>query len=244
MTTRFVIRFDDVTPGMAWSKFASFDALAQELNIPYLIGVVPDCRDPALSVEPQRRDFWDFVRERVARGWTVAQHGHTHEYLTADRGLLGIGKKSEFAGLPFAEQKEKLAAGKDILVREGVWQPVFMAPSHSFDENTLKALDDLGFESLTDGYGFYPYKINLLMAIPQLFSKPIGIGFGVETVCLHVNTLSVAQIDRQVATLRARRGSIISFPEAFKVAAPAPLVAPVVRVASELVLKTFRSVRG
>jgi len=43
MTTRFVIRFDDVTPGMAWSKFAPFDALAQELNIPYLIGVVPDC---------------------------------------------------------------------------------------------------------------------------------------------------------------------------------------------------------
>ena len=67
MTTRFVIRFDDVTPGMAWSKFAPFDALAQELNIPYLIGVVPDCRDPALSVEPHRADFWDFVRERVAR---------------------------------------------------------------------------------------------------------------------------------------------------------------------------------
>jgi hypothetical protein len=68
MTTRFVIRFDDVTLGMAWSKFAPFDALAQELNIPYLIGVVPDCRDPALSVEPHRADFWDFVRERMARG--------------------------------------------------------------------------------------------------------------------------------------------------------------------------------
>jgi predicted deacetylase len=244
MTTRFVIRFDDVTLGMAWSKFAPFDALAQELNIPYLIGVVPDCRDPALSVEPHRADFWDFVRERVARGWTVAQHGHTHHYVTAERGLLGIGKKSEFAGLPFAEQKEKLAAGKDNLVREGVWQPVFMAPSHSFDENTLKALDDLGFESLTDGYGFYPYRIKGLLAVPQLSSKPIGFGFGVETVCLHVNTLSVGQIDRQVATLRARRGSIISFPEALKVVAPVPLIAPVVRVASEVALKTFRRVRG
>lgn len=244
MTTRFVIRFDDVTPGMAWSKFAPFDALAQELNIPYLIGLVPDCRDPALSVEPHRADFWNFVRERVARGWTVAQHGHTHHYVTAERGLLGIGKRSEFAGLPFAEQKEMLATGKDILVREGVWQPVFMAPSHSFDENTLKALDDLGFESLTDGYGFYPYKIRGLLAVPQLFSKPIGFGFGVETVCLHVNTLSVAQIDRQVATLRARRGSIISFPEALKVVAPVPLIAPVVRVASEVALKTFRSLRG
>ena len=244
MTTRFVIRFDDVTLGMAWSKFAPFDALAQELDIPYLIGVVPDCRDPALSVEPHRADFWDFVRERVVRGWTVAQHGHTHQYLTAERGILGIGKKSEFAGLPFAEQKEMLATGKNILVREGVWQPVFMAPSHSFDANTLKALDDLGFESLTDGYGFYPYEIKGLMAVPQLFSKPIGFGFGVETVCLHVNTLSVAQIDRQVSTLRARRGSIISFPEALKVVAPAPLIAPVVRVASEVALKTFRSLRG
>ena len=244
MTTRFVIRFDDVTPGMAWSKFAPFVALAQELDIPYLIGVVPDCRDPALRVEPHRADFWDFVRERVVRGWTVAQHGHTHHYVTAERGLLGIGKKSEFAGLPFAEQKEMLATGKNILVREGVWQPVFMAPSHSFDANTLKALDDLGFESLTDGYGFYPYKIKGLMAVPQLFSKPIGFGFGVETVCLHVNTLSVAQIDRQVAALRARRGSIISFSEALKVVSPAPLIAPIVRVASEVALKTVRSLRG
>lgn len=244
MTTRFVIRFDDVTPGMAWSKFAPFVALAQELDIPYLIGVVPDCRDPALRVEPHRADFWDFVRERVARGWTVAQHGHTHHYVTAERGLLGIGKKSEFAGLPFAEQKEMLATGKNILVREGVWQPVFMAPSHSFDANTLKALDDLGFESLTDGYGFYPYKIKGLMAVPQLFSKPIGFGFGVETVCLHVNTLSVAQIDRQVAALWARRGSIISFSEALKVVSPAPLIAPIVRVASEVALKTVRSLRG
>jgi hypothetical protein len=119
-----------------------------------------------------------------------------------------------------------------------------MAPSHSFDANTLKALDDLGFESLTDGYGFYPYKINGLMAVPQLFSKPVWLGFGVETVCLHVNTLSAGQIDRQVAALRARRGSIISFSEALKVVAPVPLIAPVVRVASEVALKTFRRVRG
>lgn len=244
MTRRFVIRFDDVTPGMAWSKFAPFDALAQELNIPYLIGVVPDCRDPALSVEPDRADFWDFVRERAACGWTVAQHGHTHRYVTAERGLLGIGRKSEFAGLPFAMQKEKLAAGKGLLVREGVWQPVFMAPSHSFDENTVEALDDLGFESLTDGYGFYPYKIRGLMAVPQHISKPIGVGFGVETVCLHVNSLSAEQIEWHIAAIRARRGSIISFSEALKVVAPIPLLAPITRFASELALKAIRSVRG
>ena len=244
MSTRYLIRFDDIAPGMAWSRFERFDRLARDLGLPFLVGVVPDCKDPSLSVEPERADFWPWLRDRAARGWTVAQHGHTHVYETDERGLLGIGRKSEFAGLPYAVQYDKLAAGKAILEREGLWQGVFMAPSHSFDRATLKALKVLGFTAITDGYGFYAYDFEGLAAVPQLLSRPMGLGFGVETVCLHVNTMGDGAIDQSLAFIRANRAAIIGFREALTIVPPIGLVGDLMRVASEAVLRGKRLARG
>ncbi len=244
MPTRFLIRFDDITPGMAWTKFAPFEQAADELDLPYLIGVVPECRDPSLTVEPERADFWNWLRGRAAKGWTIAQHGYTHMYATSERGLLGIGSKSEFAGLPYSEQYQKLAAGKDILVREGIWHGVFMAPSHSFDGNTLKALKALDFKAITDGYGFYAYDVEGLVALPQLLSKPLGLGFGVETICLHANTMSEASIKRMVDFIKAHHTQVIGFGEAIAIAPPSEMLDRLSRVASQWTLRVYRLLRG
>ena len=32
MSSKFILRFDDITPNMAWSKFSAFDELANELD--------------------------------------------------------------------------------------------------------------------------------------------------------------------------------------------------------------------
>jgi predicted deacetylase len=244
MATRYLIRFDDVTPGMAWSKFASFEAVAETHDLPFLVGVVPACRDPALMVESPRSDFWDWLRERRNLGWTIAQHGHTHVYTTDHPGLLGIGKKSEFAGLPFDVQLRSLEAGKVILEREGLWQGVFMAPSHSFDQATLAALKALGFSALTDGYGFYAYELDGLKAVPQLLSRPLGVGFGVETVCLHVNTMSDQAVARMVAWMVQHHDKIISFNDALQIKASIPGFVALTRMASQFALQTLRQVRG
>lgn len=189
MTSKFILRFDDITPGMAWSKFSAIELQAKSLGIPLLLGVVPDCQDPKLIIEPERPDFWDKVREWRELGWTIAQHGYRHIYGTHNSGLLGINNNSEFAGLSYAEQFSKLQKGKQILLREGVWQPIFMAPSHSFDANTLKALSALDFTHITDGYGIFPYKLHEIKAVPQLFSKSQHIGFGIYTICFHINNI-------------------------------------------------------
>ncbi len=244
MPTRFLIRFDDITPGMAWTKFAPFEQVADELDFPFLIGVVPECRDPSLTVEPERADFWPWLRGRAAKGWTIAQHGYTHIYATSERGLLGIGSKSEFAGLPYSEQFQKLAAGKDILVREGLWHGVFMAPSHSFDTNTLKALKALDFKAVTDGYGFYAYDLEGLVALPQLLSKPLGLGFGVETICLHANTMSEASIKRMVDFIKAHKSHLIGFGEAIAIAPPSEMLDRLTRMASQWALRVYRLARG
>ena len=244
MTTRYLIRFDDITPGMAWSKFKPFEAVADELNLPFLVGVVPDCRDSTLVVEPERADFWAGLREKAAKGWTIAQHGYTHIYATKERGLLGIGRKSEFAGLPYAKQFEKLANGKEIMMREGVWHGVFMAPSHSFDANTLKALKALDFSAITDGYGFFAYDVDGLIALPQLLARPLGLGLGVETICLHVNTMSDASIARMVGFIREHRSSIIGFGDAIAIESKSVLVEQFLRFMSQFALRSYRRVRG
>ena len=244
MLSKFIIRFDDISPGMAWSKFSAFDALAAELDIPLLVGVVPHCLDPALAVEPVRHDFWDVVRAWSARGWTIAQHGYPHQYVTRNPGILKIGPDSELAGLSYKQQFAKLDTGKNILVQQGVWQPVFMAPSHSLDEVTLQVLKELEFSSLTDGYGIYPYKIDSLTAVPQLIEVPMHFGFGVYTICLHVNQMSQAQILNALRFMRVHKKQIISFEEALAISCPIPGVASIIRFITSVSLPKIRDFRS
>lgn len=243
MPSKFVLRFDDIAPGMDWEKFAQFETLAKELDISLLLGVVPDCRDKKLSIGPQRDEFWDAVRGWARLGWTIAQHGYTHQYVTKDAGIFGVGRKSEFAGRASDEQFALLAAGKKIMCEQGVWHPVFMAPGHSLDMVTVEALAKLGFKYLTDGYGAYPYKIDDLVALPQLFSAPIHFGFGVYTICLHVNNMSNEQISKMLNFLRMNSDRMISFDQAVAMSCKIPGVAPAVRLATSALLRTVRNVR-
>lgn len=244
MATHYLIRFDDVTPGMAWTRFQPFEDLARELRLPYLLGVVPDCRDVKLMVEPSRLDFWAWVRRMKGQGATIAQHGFTHIYETDRPGLLGIGRKSEFAGLAYQVQYDRLARGKEMMQGEGVWDGVFMAPSHSFDASTIRALKALGFRGITDGFGFFPYEIEGLKAVPQLFARPIGFGIGVETICIHANTLTDERSAMLIEKFRALHSQIISFDDALRVRASSPALAEGLRISTRLGLQGLRLLRS
>ena len=49
MGAKYIIRFDDIAPGMAWSKFSAFEDLLKELGIRPIIGVVPKCEDKMVA---------------------------------------------------------------------------------------------------------------------------------------------------------------------------------------------------
>lgn len=240
---KYILRFDDITPHMDWSNFSIFDQVIKKLNISPIVGIVPDCRDPKLSICTPKEDFWDVAREWSRLGWTIAQHGYTHQYVTSDAGLLGINKRSEFSGISYTEQLAKLKAGKEVLLQQDVWQPVFMAPAHSFDGNTLRALANLDFQYFTDGYGTYPYRMGELTAVPQLFASPINFGFGVYTVCLHVNHMTLPQTFSTVNFITAHRKQFISFEEAVEMQCPIPGLAAASRLFTEVALRTIRSFR-
>ena len=74
----------------------------------------------------------------------------------------------------------------------GLETDIFMAPSHSYDENTLKTLAGAGFRRITDGFGSCPYRYHGLTFYPIAFSKSRAARSkrkGTVTVVYHVNTM-------------------------------------------------------
>ena len=80
------------------------------------------------------------------------QHGLAHQsnFLHAGKDLTPS-ELSEFSGLPLEVQREKLQTGKDILERV-LEQPinVFIPPWNNLDDNTIAALQQLGFTGISD----------------------------------------------------------------------------------------------
>lgn len=187
------IRMDDITPGMKREAFQRFRALLDKYDIRPLIGVVPACRDASLAYEENDPDFWETVKSLQKIGWTVAMHGLYHLYTTDRGGLFPLNKSSEFAGLPFEKQRQMIAEGKRILSEHGITTDIFMAPSHSYDKETLRALRAEGFRYVTDGFGDDPYEREGLVFLPIAVRKDDALASdrdGITTFVVHTNTMS------------------------------------------------------
>ncbi|WP_257307409.1 DUF2334 domain-containing protein [Geothrix campi] len=212
---RYLLRIDDFCPTMNWSAWNPIEKILMDLDVKPILAVIPDNRDPKMMIEPPVPDFWDRVRGWQARGWAIGLHGFQHLYVNSEPGLLGFPAKSEFAGLSYEEQFQKLKAGIEIFAREGVHPDVWIAPSHSFDENTVLALRALGIWTISDGMALGPYRDNRgTVWVPQQIASMRDIPLGVWTFCYHISDLEDEQVDafrRKVERLRPR---MISFAEA------------------------------
>jgi hypothetical protein len=124
----------------------------------------------------------------------------------------GFKPQSEFAGLQYREQLEKISAGKAILARENLASDVWVAPSHSFDRETLRALANCGFRAVSDGIGLFPARRGHLQFVPQQLWRPKAMPFGVWTICLHSNTAD-ERLFREVEAHVRSSSEIISFSE-------------------------------
>ena len=240
MPARYLIRLDDIAPHMDWSRFERLACVFDEFGIQPMLGVIPDNQDPQLRQFPvYHGDFWEKVRSLQARGWEIAQHGYQHLYVTRDCGLMGINGLSEFAGLPFEEQRHKLARGQCLLREHGLRFETFMAPSHSFDRLTLRALRELGFTTVTDGFTPWPSIEHGLIFLPQWLAIPRVLPLGVQTFCLHINVMTEGQIRRVERFVAEHHREFLTFAEARALATPRTLN----RVAGRVVGSTLRSLK-
>lgn len=207
---KIAFRLDDITPDMDMNKFQRVYEIFAKAGIKPLIGVVPDCRDKLLHYEENKSDFWDLVRKLQGEGWIVAQHGYQHVYETKDSGILGINSFSEFAGLSYETQLDKLKKGKSILKENGVISGIFMAPGHTYDENTIEALKKCGFSHVTDGYTKQPVRYNEICFIPCRNEKKSAKD-GINTICLHANLMKEADFEELEHCLHNNEGQYVDF---------------------------------
>ena len=215
MSMKIAVRMDDITPDMNWENFNFFLALFEKTGITPLLGIVPDNKDNSLSREAPHKDFYEVMKALEKKGFTLAMHGCHHVYSTKSGGLFPLNKYSEFAGLPYDKQKELLKYGKEKLKANGIETDIFMAPAHSYDKNTLKALKELGFTKITDGFGKHPYIYRGLAFYPISFrlAGSFKKKTGVTTMVIHANTVNEAAKDGYEKIFKEQAKNMISYSE-------------------------------
>ncbi len=210
---KLAIRMDDITPDMDWERFLKFKEVLDTYGIKPLIGVVPDNQDPNLHRAKAAGDFWEFLKELQEDGWSIAMHGYQHIYTTNKGGLFPLNHFSEFAGVSYQKQKEMLKNGTEILKRNGIVTDIFMAPAHSYDKNTLRALKELGYTRITDGFGKEPYlwKGMIFYPISFLLSNSLKKKKGYTTMVVHTNTLSDEGMNKYRDIFEKYQRNLISY---------------------------------
>lgn len=211
---KIAIRIDDVTKNMDWDKFSRFEAILDKYKICPLIGVIPDNQDETL-LKQDREDYGEWLRRRLRDGWSVAVHGRYHKYTTNKGGVFPLNCFSEFAGLSYERQLELLGGALEQMKVMGIDADIFMAPAHTFDRNTIKALNELGFKYITDGFGFYPYKKDGIIFLPiaSRKGKDVNRDNGYTTIVYHPAMMNDQDFANFEGMLEKHREQLINYSE-------------------------------
>jgi hypothetical protein len=216
--SEFMVRFDDICSTMRWDIWERIEALLIEKGVKPILSVIPDVQDEKLRLSRPNDLFWDRVRQWQRMGWTIGLHGYQHVYVNDNAGILRLNSQSEFAGLSYEVQLQKLKSGLAIFQREGVHPDVWVAPAHSFDLVTLRALADCNMRIVSDGPWRWPgWDARGMFWVPQQLWRFRESGRGLWTVCLHHNYWGDAAVDRMLGDLRHYADRCVTVKEVLRV---------------------------
>lgn len=141
-----VLRFDDYSSRSATDMEVKLINAFQQHGISCTFGVIPyTCaRDHDNSrpqdVVPLTPTKASILRNAIKAGiLDVAQHGYTHQ-------------RGEFCGLDYTSQVKRMSKGKNLLEQMlGTQVSTFIPPFNSYDLNTIRALETLGFRCISAG---------------------------------------------------------------------------------------------
>jgi hypothetical protein len=188
---KYILRFDDACPTMCKKKWNKLESLCDEYNIKPIVAVIPNNMDVKQNKDVVDNNFWIKVRSWQNKGWHIALHGYDHVYVSSNSGLVPLNNKSEFAGLDFSQQAEKIKKGIEIFNQNGIFTNIWVAPSHSFDKSTLKAIKKYTDISIvSDGISISPFTKYGFNWIPQQFWRCRKMPFGIWTCCIHPNEMN------------------------------------------------------
>ena len=203
---RYLIRFDDICPTTNWELWDQIEKVLCSYDVRPILAVIPDNQDPELRHGVEDPRFWERVRHWQAKNWTIGLHGYQHRYVTKSPGIVGLNRYSEFAGLSYEEQKSKLEAALAIFQHNAVTPDLWVAPAHTFDRKTVKALLELGVSTISDGFHIWPFvDADEILWIPQQLGDFHSMPLGIWTVCIHIDDpahADAAVFQRQIERFR------------------------------------------
>jgi len=191
LTSAFICRVEDVDPlhtSDEWLSRASRYLQAHAVrNAPLSVALIPVHVDPmggmevrlgGESAQPVRNWLHAVIRSRGA----IIQHGYTHQHGSQ---RTGVGTEFLVDGdwMIYDDQARRISVGKEEIERAlGTKVVAFEAPHYKLNENTLRAIERLGFRCLLDDPNspFYGLRFSgagdlSLVAIPETLSYiPLG----------------------------------------------------------------------
>lgn len=208
----YILRLDDASEYMDAVKWKRMEQLLIKYDIKPIFGIIPCNEDPDLLAFGKVEGFWEWMRKWLDMGWTPALHGYTHVFETEEGGINPVNKRSEFAGVSLERQKEKVRRGYQNLKENGIDAKVFFAPAHTFDENTLKALEtETPIRVISDTVANDVYYAEPFYFIPQQSGHVRSLPFKTVTFCYHPNIMTDAHFDALEAFLKANQDKFGSF---------------------------------
>lgn len=212
---KYLLRLDDASPFMDMTKWGKITETINKYNIKPLVGIVPDNQDSQIKIKNEVAEYQSLLTLWKKHEWQFALHGYNHVYCSNSGGINPIHDRSEFAGVKYEDQYEKLKLGYDLLLCQGVIPKYFYAPSHTFDENTLIALvKATPIRIISDTFALKPYNLNGITVIPQQFGKfRLIIVPGTWTFCYHPNNMSDSDFFDFELFLKKYSKYFITFPE-------------------------------
>lgn len=210
---RYIMRLDDASDYMDTEKWNRMEQLLDKYGIKPIYGIIPDNHDESLRGKYQRDPkFWEKMHAWEAKGWIPAMHGFEHKYVTDQGGINPVNKRSEFAGLSYEEQADKIARGWKILNEHGFHPEIFFAPSHTFDENTLRALKDkTTIRVISDTIANDVYKKDDFWFIPQQSGSVRKLPFSIVTFCYHPNTMTDKSFEVLEAFFQRQKDKFVTY---------------------------------
>ena len=239
--TGLLIRMDDISENMNWALMDKCEKLFDKFKIKPLLGIIPINKDPELLKFPKNDRFWERVESWKNKGWEISMHGCNHLYTQkSDKNdIFNYGGNSEFYGLDYSMQLNKIKAGLEEFKKREIKVRSFFAPNHIYDSNTLKALKDSDIKIIIDGYGLFPYYKNEILFIPQLFYKEIFLPFGIQSTQMHINEWNDEAYNNFEIFVKKNYSKILNLNNIIEVTNPNSLQ----NLTNYLIEKTLKTVR-
>ncbi len=209
---QYLLRIDDLCPAVACHRWHRLRAVMYRFGVRPILAGVPDNRDPDLCVSDPDPAFWEEMQAMQRGGATIALHGYRHLCQQSGRSLVPLDGTGEFGGESFEVQRQRIRPGLGMLPAFGLNPKLFVAPRHSLDRTTLRALRAEGIRFVSDGFTRRPFLRGGVMWIPQQLWSPIAKSHGLWTICLHPNTMDDAEFGALEVFLMDHVEQFTSFP--------------------------------